>query len=334
VVRFLMFLVFLANPIIVRAQSTQISIPAVTPLNFSQIAGKYDISSSAAPTQVHVEEPITLTVRITGKGPAGYRPERKDLKIFPDDLADAFYAEAAPDQDKHLPEKGLWEFVYRLRPKGDDVTSIPGLQLKYFDLDTKQFASSYADEIPITVKGRPPASAESLRLRIVRAPSRFYQLRPADEVLRDDTPMRLPDPGLLVALLALPPLLCFMWYRAWRRLYPSAAERRQMRRSRAARLALAYLQKQAPDVPGTRAATVDFLRQRLDLAALEATPKEVADHLKRLGIAKSLVIEWTAFLNTCDRYRFAPMTSQHESPLSVHAIRLIHALEADPCVAR
>jgi hypothetical protein len=334
VARFLMFLVFLANPIIARAQSTQVPIPAVTPLNFSQIAGKYDLTSSAAPTQVLVDEPITFNVRITGRGPEGYRPERKRLKIFPDDLADEFHLEAAPDQDKHVPEKGLWEFVYRLRPKRDDVTRIPGLQLKYFDMDTKQFASSYTDEIPITVKARPPASAESLSLKIVRAPARFYQLRSEDEVLRDDTPVRFPGPGLLVALLGLPPLLCLLWYRAWRRLYPSAAERRQMKRSRAARLALAYLQKQAPDVPRTRAAAVDFLRQRLDLAALEATPKEVADHLKRLGIAKPLIAEWAAFLDTCDRCRFAPMPSQQVSPLSGHAIRLIHALEADPCVAR
>jgi hypothetical protein len=329
-----MLLVFLGSPALLRAQSAPIPIPAVTPLNFSQIAGKYDISSSAASTQALVEGPLTLTVRITGKGPEKYRPQRKNLKIFPDDLAADFHLEGLSDLDKSAPDKGVWEFVYRLRPKRDDVTRIPGLQLRYFDLDTRQFASSYADEIPITVRARPAATAEALSLKVVRAPARFYQLRSVAEVVRDDTPEPFPDPGLLVALLAAPMLSCFFWYRAWRRLHPSAAERRQLRRSRAARLAIAHLQKQAADVPETRSAAVDFLRQRLDLAALEATPNEVADHLKRFGFAKPLVSDWAAFLATCDRQRFAPEVNQQNSPLSAHAIRLIHAVEADPCVAR
>jgi hypothetical protein len=100
---------------------------------------------------------------------------------------------------------------------------------------------------------------------------------------------------MLAALLATPPLLCFVWYRLWRRLYPNAAERRQRRRSKAARLALHYLAKQSDDVLRTRAAAVDYLRQRLDLPALEPSPHEVARHLKRLGIAKPLVADWATF---------------------------------------
>ena len=99
-------------------------------------------------------------------------------------------------------------------------------------------------------------------------------------------------------------------------------------------MALGCLQKQGLDVPRTRTAAVDFLRQRLDLPALEATPNEVARHLKRMGIAKPVVAGWTVFLQTCDRFQFAPSARPPESPLNVEAMRLIHALEADPCVMR
>src|SRR5262249_54590039 len=137
-----------------------------------------------------------------------------------------------------------------------------------------------------------------------------------------------------VAMLAAPPVLCGAWYWLWRQLYPDAAARRRRRQSRAARLALAYLAKQPSDVVRTRAAAVDFLRQRLDLPALEATPSEVARHLKRLGVAKPLVADWASFLQTCDRCRFAPLAAEPDGLVSDEAVRLIHALEADACVAR
>src|SRR2546428_62474 len=83
----------------VRGQDAEADIPAVAPPHFSQLVGKYRITSSAAPTEIHVEEPVTLTVRIAGEGPQRYRPERKSLQIFPDGLDDDFYVEAVPDRD-------------------------------------------------------------------------------------------------------------------------------------------------------------------------------------------------------------------------------------------
>ncbi len=344
-----------------RAQEPPVIIPPVAPPDFSQLVGKYHISSSASPTEVIVEEPITLKVRIVGQGPPEYRPERKNLHIFPADLDNDFHVEAVPDQDHLLPEKGVWEFVYRLRPKRTDVARIPELKLKFYAPDSKRFVPSFADEIPITVTPRSEATAEKMNLKVVQAPERFYKLRPVEEVLRDDSPMPAPSPEMLAALLAGPPLLCFVWYRLWRRWYPNAAERRRRRHSKAARLALNYLSKQKDDVPRTRAAAVDYLRQRLDLPALDPAPQEVARHLKRLGIAKPLIADWSKFLQACDQVRYAPsarawpglrysetpavqtepasatgvseyLNPGHPGDFNAEAIRLINAVEGDPCV--
>jgi hypothetical protein len=314
------------------AQEIDTEIPAVTPPNFSQVVGRYRISSSAAPTEVRVEEPITLKVQITGQGPAKFYPKRKNLHVFPDDLAADFHVQGVPEEDKLMPERGVWEFVYRLRPKRSDVKVVPNLRLLYFAPGSNKFQSSFADEIPIKVAPPQEATAKNLDLKVVQAPARFYQLRPAEEVIRDDTPLPPAGAGALAGLLALPPAACFLGYRLWRRCHPSASESRRRRRSRAARLALAYLEKRPGDVPRTRAAAVDFLRQRLDLPALEATPNEVARHLKRLGFAKPLVADWAVFLQTCDRFQFAASPEPLEKPLHVEAVRLINAVEADPCV--
>ena len=337
-------------------------IPPTAPPDFSQIVGKYHISSSASPTEVVVEEPITLKVRIIGQGPPQFRPERKNLHIFPPDFEQDFHVEAVSDQDVLLPEKGVWEFVYRLRPKRANVNLIPELKLKFYAPESKRFVPSFADEIPITVTTRPEATAEKLNLKVVQAPERFYKLRPVEDVLRDDTPMPPPSPAMLAALLVVPLLLCFFCYRLWRRLYPNSAERRRRRHSKAARVALKYLAKQGDDVPRSRAAAVDYLRQRLDLPALDPAPQEVARHMKRLGIAKPLSADWTKFLQACDEFRFAPAAAHawpglrstetpalqltsvpatgvseylnpgHASHLNAEAIRLIHAVEGDPCV--
>jgi hypothetical protein len=321
------------------AQQPDGDVPAVTPAGFSQIVGRYQISVSAAPTEVRVEEPIVLTVRIAGTGPEQYRPQRKNLRVFPENFDNDFYVEDAADRDQYSAADKAWDFVYRIRPKRLDVSRIPELRLCYYDPQTKKFPVSYSDEIPIKVTPRPDVTAGQLDLKVVQAPARFYQLRPAEEVVRDDSLWPPPSTEGLAALLALPPALCLVWYRLWRRLYPDAAERRHRQRSRAARLALAYLEKQAPDVPRTRAAAVDYLRQRFELSATEPTPHEVAFFLKRLGVAKKLAAEWSSYLEECDRLRYAPTAdgervSPDQPKLAVEAMRLIHALEADPCAGR
>jgi hypothetical protein len=311
-------------------------LPAITPANFSQVVGNYRISSSATPLTVRVEEPITLTVVVKGEGPANQQPERKNLRIFPADIADSFHVEPVPEQDKRVPHKrapreGRWEFVYRMRPKNERVKVIPELQLVFLPKGASACQSSFADEIPIRVTPRPEATPETLALKVVQAPPRFYALRPWADVLRNDLPAPPPEPWVLGLLLALPPVLCFAGYRLWRRLNPSAAQREFWRRSRAARVAIANLEKQNGDVARTRAVVVEFLRQRFELSPKEPTPAEVVRCLRRLGFGKGFVAGWQEFLEACDRYQFAPAPVPANGSVPAEAARLIKAVEADAC---
>jgi hypothetical protein len=325
--RLFLFFGLILTAAIIRADD----LPAVTPANFSQIVGDYRISSSAAPLAVRMEEPITLTVVIKGDGPANHQPERKNLHIFPADIADSFHVEPVPEQDKRLPREGRWEFIYRLRPKNERVKGIPELQLVFLPKGASSCQSSFADEIPIRVTPRAEATPETLALKVVQAPPRFYALRPWADVLRNDLPAPPPEPLVLALLLAFPPLLCFAGYHLWRRLNPSAAQREYWRRSGAARLAIAKLAKQNADVQATRAVVVDFLRQRFELSPKEPTPVEVVRCLRRLGIGKRFVAGWQELLEACDRYQFAPAPVPANGYVQAEAARLIKAVEADAC---
>ncbi|HWY85858.1 MAG TPA: BatD family protein, partial [Gemmataceae bacterium] len=165
-------LIILAAATPVAAQEAEVEVPPVSRPNFSQVVGdKYEMSSTAAPTEVYIEEPITLKVRISGQALQKYRPERINLRVFPEDVAEDFHVESVGGQDTLEPDKGQWEFVYRLRPKHEKVTRIPALQLLYYAPGLKKFQSAYTEEIPIKVKRRQEATAEKLNLQVVPPPA-------------------------------------------------------------------------------------------------------------------------------------------------------------------
>src|SRR5947209_20450535 len=73
------------------------------PAQFSNIVGRYTIAATATPTEVPVEEPITLRVTIKGSGPPKYEPNRKHLHLFPERWANDFYIEPVPAEDRVQP---------------------------------------------------------------------------------------------------------------------------------------------------------------------------------------------------------------------------------------
>lgn len=313
-------------------------VPPAHPRGFSHIAGQYRISVSVAPTEVKVEEPITFKVRIEGKGPAEWQPQRKKLDIFPDDLAEHFFLEDAVEFDLALPEKGLWVFGYRLRPKSEEVKQTPELRLVYYAPGPKRFQTSFADGMDIVVKRPPPPTPKELDLKVVAAPPSFFRLASVSEILGDST-MWFPGSGTLAVLALLPPVACSLGYWWWQRRHPTARQRQALTRSRAARQALEQVQKERPDPARLVALLADYLRQRFDLQTNEPTPAEVAEHLRRLGVSKATRAAWADLLAAAAASRFAPAasycapaSSEPAPDLVAQATRLIQALEAEPCL--
>lgn len=128
------------------------------PENFSGAIGVYKISMEATPTEVEVEQSITLTVRITGS--AGLQGvKRPDLRRLPR-FAQRFNVQNLGERQ---PTKEIQEYDYRLRPLSIEVTEIPSLPFVYFKPgvipDYKGYQTSSAAALPIKV--RPTASASS-----------------------------------------------------------------------------------------------------------------------------------------------------------------------------
>jgi hypothetical protein len=307
------------------------------PENFSGMVGTYQISTSASPVDLSVEDPLVLTIKIvetSGNPPDRYMPQRDKLRVFPTALANDFYVQDLPDAKPAGPD--TWEFAYRLRPKHEAVNKVPALKLSYFDPRVNKYQVAYSRSIPLHVTPRRQVQVPPDGLIVVRAPERLYQLAVGAAVLRTERRSLGSSPAALAVLLLVPPALCAGWFVVWRRLRPDVARQARLHRSRAAQQALKQLHGLAPDQGGVEsgAAVADYLRRRLDLSLAEPTPAELLTHLRRAHVSSRVASRVADFFRACDAVRFAPEAVAGHQPLAGEAEAVILALEAEPCLSR
>jgi hypothetical protein len=321
----LLLMIFMGTVLPVRAQGTAGDPPLVgRPGNFSGVVGQYRISAQAEPRTVRVEEPITLTVHIAGTGPEAFRPKLSELRLFSEDTEREFFIEPVPDKTEAFPEKEVWKFVYRLRPKNVDVKFTPGLKLAYYHPGRRKYQTAFADALPIVVEPAAQAPLKTEPARVLRHPERIYQLASGPHVFQADWFTALYWP-IVAGGFAAPPLLCWWWVRRWRRNHPGAMEQARRRRSRAGWKALTSLRSPAADPQTTAGVLTEYLHERFGLAPHEPTRPEVDRLLVRMGADKALRLRWRQFLDHSDAQRFAPEATT--APLQDSAAQLIEEVE-------
>jgi hypothetical protein len=320
--------------------------------DFSQIVGiDYRISYTAEPTEVVVEDPVTIKIRITGKDPPGkdakkYQPQRRFLQLFSEDDRHNFYIEPVAGQDRFVPGKNgqnTWEFVYRVRPKSMRVKQVPAPNLAYY-WPGRGYVRVPADQerIPLTVTPRGVTDSDVLGLKDIKVPERLYQLATGDALLAREDPWPYWNPPLLIALGFGIPIASWLGVSFWQWMFPDSLRRLQRRRSLAARRAVRELgqSKNACSASSLAGILARYLRQRLDFPAVEPTPAEVARFLRRRGVLAAAAQQWADLFRSLDEARYTPANVVDSMPppegdlWTTHAANLIHALEADPCLAR
>jgi len=312
------------------AHADDVTIPVTNrPSNFSGAAGAYRIEVRAAPTTVHVEDPITVTVKIVSlePGPWPHPPQRDKLRLLPPDVETNFFVEPLPELDRFLAGERAWEFTWRLMPKHQGVNKIPPLEFVYYHTaGTADFkAADGAKSIALDVKPRPallltaPASTRA----------QFQQVVEGEAFLtRSSSPLAGVAGGL-----ALPPILCFAGYFVWWRLFPDAAERLRRRRGRALKTALKQLRKLGSSASPAQvhAVLADYLRLRLALPPGEPTPPEVKNALLLLGLRIDLANQAEEMLQSYDAVLFAPSSEVRADDLQSGATSLMRNLEVALC---
>jgi hypothetical protein len=235
----------------------------------------FTITTHAHPRMLNADEPLILTVTIRARGTVQTSPQRIDLGEVPA-FAKSFHLTDLSDEVPPTP--GQWTWRYRLVPRGPWVTELPSFPFLFYNPDfipaERGYQLLFGDTIPLTI--RPPEK--------LGPPPDFPPVvtEPVpDAQLHGRASSWQPNPTQSALALLLPPLLCWIWYQAWRRLYPDAARQAALRRGRALRRALDAL-RHLPSDPRARAeqmlqALETYLRDRWDLRTLTPTPDEVAE---------------------------------------------------------
>jgi hypothetical protein len=290
------------------------------PVDFSgAVGGPFVVQWIAAPTELTTEQPLTLTLRITGPGNLAAMPRPALGKL------DSFRSFAVEDlDDRFVPgDPPRREFRYRLRPRSVAVTEIPRFKFVYFNPriapPSRGYQTTYADPVALTVNPRSsplPADVPAWMLEPPTTDELFGPPRPLWRrgldrllaVIGVDTDELAPESGrwfAAVAVVIVPPLGCVAWLLVWRRRHPDAARLAAGRRSRAAAAALRAFAR-SPDAEAVASALIEYLRDRHGLPPLATTPGEIVNKLTTGGCPAPLATTAAELLRRCDAVRFGP----------------------------
>jgi hypothetical protein len=310
-------------------------------------SGRFEVRTRADPTSLQAGDPILLTVCIQAKGAWTRGPERPDLANKPEYAKFRQQFHIDNDEERASPDKGQWEFDFRLRPKSERVKEVPSLAIVYFrpgfTPPEKGYMTTAAPAIPLQVTSRAKVLPSEIRGQSAarEAPNYLYEVVTGPAVLRREEPAVFPAAWLVILLSAVPPVISIGWYLVWKHRNPTQARLSRLRKSRAARQALLALAKTVngkiaspnhaskEEACNVADALTGYLRERLDLRASQPTPADISSHLLTKGISADLVERTSELFRACDALRYSPQRQQGIS-LSTQAAGLILALESQP----
>ncbi len=284
------------------------------PAEFTGAVGRFQLSVEAQPTQVAVGDPVTLRVLIEGEGNmASVQPLQVDaatgVKLY----------DPKVEEEERITNGvygGRRLFEYILIPEQGGTLNIPPLRFAYFDPHQARY--EVLKSAPITIHSEGSAEDEGVN----------YGLSRRDiEAVGEDIRYIKPDAEILGAgsmlynsywfwtLQGALPLAFFallVWQRHQRRLQGDVAYARQRRAKGEAGRRLARADAlleggtEAEFYGEVRAALLEFVADRLNLAAAGLTVEVCAEVLATRQVEDETIAALRDLLTRCDFARFAP----------------------------
>jgi hypothetical protein len=120
------------------------------PADFAGAVGQFELETSASPTKVNAGDPITLNVKITGKGNFD--------RVSSDGLASDSSWKTYSTKSQFEPAdsvgyQGDKTFSQPIIANDSTVTSIPSLSFSFFNPETRQYVTRTAPPIAVTIRG-------------------------------------------------------------------------------------------------------------------------------------------------------------------------------------
>src|SRR5260370_41145541 len=111
-----------------------------------------------APSEVRVEDPVTVTIRVAAAGPVQRPPKQIRLEKLPGFSAQ-FYIEYPDDPTFRRIDDRTWEFICTLKPRATTVQAVPSFPFAFFTPGFLPPERGYqvhrTPSIPLVVRPRP-----------------------------------------------------------------------------------------------------------------------------------------------------------------------------------
>lgn len=307
------------------------------PADFNGAVGRYQISATAAPTDVSVGDPITLTLRVRGTGqmqhvgaPLLNRVESltRDFKI----------------PDEPLPgrvESDSKIFTQTIRAARTGVEEIPPIPFSYFDPQLGRFETAYSKSVAITVKAAnnlslsqvveaEPARARSAKPLVERSEGLLANYADVPELLvQHRREIGWPSAAVLAGCPAAYLVLLFVRRRGDRYNNDSAYRRRSHAMSEAKRrLKEAHAATGPAAAAQVHAALTGYLADCLNVPHGAMTREDVRRQLTDRRVDEPVIAEMDSLLADVEMAEFAGSAAGSAEDLIGRARRALGSLES------
>jgi len=308
------------------------------PAQFYGLVGRYTIAATAAPTQVNVGDPITLTIRIGGN------PYLKPAQWPAIEQVPALAANFKIPSEKASPviEDGQKIFTQTIRANNDAVTEIPAIPLAYFDPQQGKYIVAETEPIELdvaptrvltnadvegTVAGTVSREVEAIRKGLS---ANYY----GPEALRNEAfaPLAaLASPGYTV-LWSIPllGLVVSMAVKLAGRTNPEATARKRKRQaSRTAVGQLKRIASESPDQKHERLVAVmkGYIGDRFDRVAASLTPDDCREIIAEATGDTQTAGRFGDCVAACETARYAPLEAEVDANLVQETMEMISLIE-------
>lgn len=299
-----------------RSDSTPVTVrPLPTegrPTEFNGAVGTFGIEATAGPTNVLAGDPITLRIRISGRGNVdmaklGEQPGLRDFQTYPPNTR---------SQTDALGQQGEVLTEWIVAPQNAAITEIPPLVFNYFNPATGQYESAKTAPIPIKVRpaGATQIGSDPKKLDSGPKPLEIAHIRPTMGAVYVPSPPLILQPWFW-AVNAIAPLVWFIAFCIRKRreaLERNVDARRKKDVSKKVREGLAEMNVLAKADKVEEFFALGFrllqeqLGERLKITASGITESIVDERLRARGLPEEFLARCHELFDACNNVRYAP----------------------------
>jgi hypothetical protein len=304
------------------------------PATFAGAVGNFTLSYTAAPTNLAAGDPITVRVKIAGRGALDAvrlppQPDWNEFKTYP---ATSTIESGDPNNNS-----GVKNFEQVVVPERAGITALPVFAFSFFDPDQKTFRTLNGPAIPLNVSA---SSGGTVAMPSLPGNSNAAPAQPASDLAHIKPHLGTAATGTLfiaqpwfLGVQMIPPVLwlgMFIWRKRSERLANNPKARRRAEVMQKLRQGLVEMREHAAAKNsdaffGTVTRCLqEQIGERIDLPANAITEAVVAERLRPAGAPEELCATIQALFQRCNLARYAPVKSSEE--LSAVAPQLEKAL--------